>query len=187
MALTPPYTAIPDTDIDADSPITVALMTALRDNALNAAPVGASVSFCGPASEIPVGWLEEDGSAISRTVYAAAFTVMGTAFGVGDGSTTFNIPDSRGKSDIGVGTGAGLTARALADLGGEEDHQLTIAELASHNHSTPYAMGGSGVWKINQSSGSRASVYPVGSTGSNGAHNTMHPFIAKRRIVKVLG
>ena len=186
MANAPDYVAIPNTDLDADSPITVALMTALRDNALNAAPVGASISFCGPASEIPVGWLEEDGSAISRSVYADLFTVMGTAFGIGDGSTTFNLPDGRGKSDIGVGTGAGLTARAMADSGGEEVHQLTIAELASHNHSTPYAMGGSGVWKINQSSGSRASVYPVGSTGSNTAHNTMHPYLAKRKIIKAI-
>lgn len=56
-------------------------------------------------SSIPTGWLECDGSAVSRTTYAALFTAISTTWGTGDGSTTFNLPDMRGKVAVGDGTG----------------------------------------------------------------------------------
>ncbi len=56
----------------------------------------------------------------NSTMYAALFAVIGTTFGSGNGTTTFNIPDMRGRAPIGVGTGIGLTARALAATGGAE-------------------------------------------------------------------
>ena len=46
---------------------------------------------------VPTGWLEENGAAISRSTYSALFAVLGTTFGVGDGSSTFNLPDARGE------------------------------------------------------------------------------------------
>jgi microcystin-dependent protein len=54
---------------------------------------------------VPTGWLECDGSAVSRTTYSALFTAISTTFGTGDGTTTFNLPDMRGKVAIGAGTG----------------------------------------------------------------------------------
>lgn len=57
------------------------------------APVGASIGFY--ANSPPVGWLKENGAAVSRTTYADLFAVIGTRFGAGNGSTTFNLPDSR--------------------------------------------------------------------------------------------
>lgn len=57
-------------------------------------------------SSIPTGWLECDGSAVSRSTYSALFTAIGTTWGSGDGSTTFNLPDFRNRSPIGAGTGA---------------------------------------------------------------------------------
>lgn len=74
-------------------------------------------------------WLLCDGRAISRTTYANLFAVIGTTFGVGDGSTTFNIPNGSRKSLIGAGGGwtAGLVV-------GEENHTQTIAEMPSHSH-----------------------------------------------------
>jgi microcystin-dependent protein len=54
---------------------------------------------------IPVGWLECDGSAVSRTTYADLFAAISTTWGAGDGSTTFNLPDCRGRTAIGAGTG----------------------------------------------------------------------------------
>lgn len=66
-------------------------------------PIGTSLDFRG--STPPAGYLAEDGSAVSRTTYAKLFAVIGTTYGEGDGSTTFNLPDSRGRVTIGAGTG----------------------------------------------------------------------------------
>lgn len=65
-------------------------------------PLGTFKDFGGA---LPAGFLARDGAAVSRTTYASLFNVIGTTFGVGDGSTTFNVPDSRGRDTIGAGTG----------------------------------------------------------------------------------
>jgi microcystin-dependent protein len=82
----------------------------------------------------PAGWLLCDGSAVSRTGYAALYQAIGVAFGAGDGNTTFNLPDYRGRALVGAGQGTGLSARALGSKFGEEAHALSVAELPSHNH-----------------------------------------------------
>lgn len=82
----------------------------------------------------PSGWLECDGSAVSRTTYADLFAVLGTTWGAGDGSTTFNLPDMRGRAPIGAGTGAGLTARALAATTGGETTTLAVGNMPAHDH-----------------------------------------------------
>jgi microcystin-dependent protein len=88
-----------------------------------------------PTATPPGGWLLCNGQAISRTTYATLFSVIGTTWGVGDNSTTFNVPDIRGRVVVGsMGAGSGLTSRALAATGGEEAHVLSVAELASHSH-----------------------------------------------------
>jgi microcystin-dependent protein len=99
-----------------------------------AGPVGELVPFAGVAA--PTGFMVCNGQAISRTTYSGLFVVIGTVWGVGDGSTTFNLPDLRGRTLIGAGTGVGLSARSLAGAGGAETHLLTAAEsgLPSHNH-----------------------------------------------------
>ena len=55
-------------------------------------------------------------------------------YGVGDGSTTFNVPDLRGRTSVGAGTGSGLTKRILGVTGGEENVTLSISQIPSHNH-----------------------------------------------------
>lgn len=94
--------------------------------------VGAVQAYGGAA---PAGWLVCDGSAVSRTTYANLFAVIGTTFGAGDGSTTFNVPDLRGRGPIGSGTGSGLTARTTGQQLGNETHAMTNAELVNHTHS----------------------------------------------------
>lgn len=98
-------------------------------------PVGELAPFAGAAA--PTGFMICDGQAISRTTYSSLFAAIGTAWGAGDGSTTFNLPDLRGRTLIGAGTGGGLSARFLATTGGAETHLLTAAESGSpsHNHS----------------------------------------------------
>lgn len=95
-------------------------------------PTGAVQMYLGTTA--PTGYLMLDGSAVSRSTYSRLFALCGTTFGAGDGSTTFNLPDCRGRAIIGVGTGSGLTARALAATGGEETHVLATTEIPSHSH-----------------------------------------------------
>ena len=98
-------------------------------------------------SSAPTGWLLCDGSAVSRTTYAALFAVLGTAYGSGDGSTTFNVPDKRGKFGIGVdGTytrgSTGGAVSGTTSTAGSHNHTglsgsttLTTAQIPAHNHS----------------------------------------------------
>ena len=89
--------------------------------------------FAGPTA--PSGWTECDGSAISRTTFSTLFAAIGTTWGVGDGSTTFNVPDLRRRTMVGRGgTGSGTLANTLGSTGGEEAHAQTSSELATHSH-----------------------------------------------------
>jgi sugar lactone lactonase YvrE/microcystin-dependent protein len=90
----------------------------------------------------PNGWLLCNGSPVSRITYSALFAIIGTTYGTGDGSTTFNLPDTRGRTPIGTGTGSSLTARTLGQTGGAETHTLTTNEMPSHSHSGTTATDG---------------------------------------------
>ena len=125
-------------------------------------------------STAPSGWLLCQGQAVSRTTYAKLYSVIGTKWGSGDGSTTFNLPDLRGRAPIGAGTGTGLTARTLGDISiGEEAHKLTSSEAAqkgvstngmSANASHKHEMGYKSVDRGSGSTGTR--MGPYGSTTS---------------------
>lgn len=80
----------------------------------------------------PTGYLFCDGSAVSRDTYAALFAVIGTTYGAGDGSTTFNLPDLTGRVPLGVSS-----THILASTGGSETVTLIEAELPSHTHEVP--------------------------------------------------
>lgn len=99
-------------------------------NSMVLVPTGTVVSFI--KTSAPSGWLICDGTAYSRTFYNKLFSVIGTTFGGDVG--TFNVPDLRGRTIIGIGTGVGLTTRNLGDTGGEESHTLTLSEIPSHSH-----------------------------------------------------
>jgi len=80
--------------------------------ATNAVPVGSIMPFAGDASKVPAGWLLCDGKAINRLEYLNLFNVIGTAWGVGDNATTFNLPDMRGMFLRGVSGDSGKDADA---------------------------------------------------------------------------
>ena len=75
-------------------------------------PTGSEITWA--TATLPTGWLEENGAAISRSTYSALFAVIGTEYGVGDGSSTFNLPDARGEFIRGWDHGAGTDPDAAA-------------------------------------------------------------------------
>jgi microcystin-dependent protein len=95
-------------------------------------PPGTVLNYA--SSSAPSGWLLCDGSAVSRSLYNALFNIISTTYGIGDGATTFNLPDMRGRSILGFGEGAGLTNRVMGANGGAETHTLTVDEMPAHNH-----------------------------------------------------
>lgn len=95
-------------------------------------PVGSMTMFGG--SSAPTGWLMCNGSAVSRTTYASLFAVIGTTYGVGDNSTTFNVPDLLGRVPMGAGAGTGLTSRTLGAELGSESTTLTSSHIPEHSH-----------------------------------------------------
>jgi microcystin-dependent protein len=146
-------------------------------------PIGAMLSW--GTTSAPTYWKLMDGSAISRTTYSALFAVIGTTFGAGDGSTTFNVPDIRGRCWIGTGTGTGLTARTLAATGGEQTHTLLEAELPSHDHdisSFPANVAAYGAGGSTAAVSSGATVQ-TGATGGGTAFNVMQPYLVLTGII----
>lgn len=89
---------------------------------------------------LPTAFLIPDGRAVSRTAYALLFSKIGTKFGAGDGSTTFNLPDARGKALMGAdalfgGTALGLVPSAVFGTSiGEASHVLSSNEMPAHKH-----------------------------------------------------
>lgn len=93
-------------------------------------PAGIVMPFAG--STAPQGYLLCDGSAVSRTDYADLFTAIGTTYGAGDESTTFNLPNLSGRVVLGVSQ-----SHSLGTTGGEATHVLTEQELPAHTHTVP--------------------------------------------------
>jgi microcystin-dependent protein len=148
---TNPYWTI-DQVVSPQAAILAAL--AAYEASLAGVPIGGMMPYAGATA--PSGWLLCYGQAVSRTTYAALFAVAGTAYGIGDGSTTFNLPDKRGRASIGAdnmgGTpanrvteaGSGVNATAVGNAGGSQLAQedtitatstaLSVVSDPSHSH-----------------------------------------------------
>ena len=104
------------------------------------APTGSIVDFAGTV--VPSGWLECNGTAYGRTggdpsPQVALFAAIGTTWGPGDGLTTYNVPNFARRTRVGRGgVGTGTLGNVVGNVGGEESHAQTVAEMANHGHST---------------------------------------------------
>jgi microcystin-dependent protein len=116
----------------SDSSQTLGVKWANANDTYFPTPTGAVISFAG--STAPTGYALCDGSAIARSTYANLFAIIGTTYGAGDGSSTFNVPNLKGRTVVAYDVGQS-DFNALGKIGGETTHELTVAELASHLHS----------------------------------------------------
>lgn len=123
-------------------------------------PVGTPLLW--PTATAPAGYLLCNGAAVSRTAYAALFAVIGTTFGAGDGSTTFNLPDTRNRMPIGAGS-----LYAVGGTGGSKD-----AIIVSHTHTASLAGSGSGTANTGGSHTHTYKTYGLGNNGLSGNANT---------------
>lgn len=174
------------------------LLTVLA--AIAVTPSGTIAAFAGDEISLPIGWLICNGQAVSRTTYAALFAVVGTTYGVGNGSTTFNVPDFRGRVALGKdnmgGTSANVVGNPLADvLGGTlgaETVALNVNDLPSHTHSynDKVVSNGTGGSDLGPANTNTTSAYTditgrtTSATGSGTAHANMQPSIALNVMIK---
>ena len=144
-------------------------------------PIGTILEFGG--TEPPENWLLLNGQEVDRVAYAELFQLYGTAYGEGDGSTTFNLPDFRGKVPIGLDE-RDEDFNTLGNTGGEKTHKLTVAEMPSHSHGlTVRGSATSTSWIIDFQNVTGQST-STGSTGGSQAHNNLQPYIVINYIVK---
>lgn len=145
--------------------------------------------------QAPAGWFFCTGQTVSRTTYAGLFRVIGTTYGVGDGSTTFTLPDLRGRMPIGAGTGTatGATAQTLGSqpttgAGGEQTHVQLQAELATHAHGLTNALtyvGSGGSNTVSAPGGADFVFRTVTDTnGSNTPMNILSPVSVVNFIIR---
>jgi len=177
----------------------------------NAIPPGVMMPFAG--SSPPTGYLLCNGAAVSRTTYGDLFSVIGTTYGVGDGSTTFNVPNTKGKVLVGYNSSES-EFNSLGETGGEKTHTLSTSEMPSHYHNISlttstngahthsYKKGDPSDNSISDTSGSHDEYDDLsattgsagnhnhtvngnsGATGSGSAHNNLQPYITLNHIIK---
>lgn len=160
----------------------------LNSSAISALmPSGSLMPYAG--SSAPIGYLLCDGAAISRTTYSALFALVGTTYGSGDGSLTFNIPDLRGRviagqDDMGgssadrlTGFTGGVDGDVLGGSGGAETHGLSQAEMPAHRHLAVHGPITSSVPYYHSSPGPNTTL--TGNFGGGTPDDTVHESYTK--------
>ena len=161
-------------------------------NSFDTVPVGAQIPFTGTV--IPSGYLLCDGRAVSRTTYKDLFAVIGTTYGAGDGSTTFNLPNMTGKVPVGYkasDTYFGTLGKSL----GASTVKLTINQMPKHTHSSPYNAGAqwlgsagyansNGAWSNGYVFNRDENVGSLKNTGGDQAHDNIQPSLVVNYIIK---
>jgi len=158
----------------------------------------------------PRGWALCDGQLLPISQHTALFSLLGTTYG-GDGRTTFGLPDLRSRSAVHVGTGPGLSNIRWGEKGGDENIQLTIGQMPSHNHAlgAPTLHATASPANTNTSVGNSLAMAPAYNdtdapvadmhadsvsnpaqtlnTGSSQAHNNRPPFLGIYHSIALIG
>lgn len=160
-------------------------------------PLGSVSAYAGDTP--PTGWLICDGSPVSRTTFAGLYALVGNRFGIGDGTTTFNLPDLRGRfirgTDAGSNRDPDSAARTAMNTGGATGTftgSVQGDEYRSHTHgaSTNFSYLGAGAGGLQAESGTGAFTSPVGfttaaSTAASGGNETRPINAYLNYIIKV--
>lgn len=146
---------------------------------LGGPPPGAVTAYAGQSTSIPDGWLLCDGQAVSRTEHPGLFAAVGTTYGSGNGTSTFNVPNLTGRFPLGDNS-----ARALGDTGGDERVTLTTAQMPSHTHTVSGAAGSQTVQSGTGASVANTTDDTTTSAGGGDSHNNMPPYLVLHFIVK---
>ena len=170
-------------------------------------PVGTVLDFAG--GSLPSGFLWCAGQNVSRTTYSALFTAIGTTHGAGDGSTTFGVPDLRGRVGVGrddmggsaanrvTNAGSGITGTTLGASGGAQNFTPSISKMALHGH--PFVMGETNLGSPNGAparattgitshgphtgAASTTAGQQIGGEGGGAAQETMPPALILNKII----
>lgn len=148
----------------------------------------------------PLNWLPADGRTMNIADHDLLFALLGTTYG-GDGQTTFHLPDLRGRTAVGTGTGPGLPTKSLGQSGGVEHTTLTANHLPAHIHSLPastqpatHATPAPGrVPAAAQNGGAYASAGPAahlqatGASGGQQAFSVRSPYLAMQWCIAING
>lgn len=177
-------------------------------------PVGAGLDWWGDEAGVPSNFMLAYGQAISRTTYSVLFAKFGTTYGSGDGSTTFNLPDKRGRAsaardNMGGSAASRLTSPingvTLGAAGGAQNITLTVNQIPSHNHyagilekgsgistfvygGTTTGVPGSAVFAHDSGYGNTTGAQQAitSSTGGGLAHDNVQPTIVCNYIIRVI-
>jgi microcystin-dependent protein len=156
-------------------------LNTLTSSISSAVPAGVIAQFGG--STAPTGWKLCDGTAYSRTVtYNNLFSAIGTTYGSGDGSTTFNVPNLKGRVPVGLDDSQS-EFNVLGETGGAKEVTLTEAQMPAHTHTSLILGSGGGSTGIPVTASANTNTN-TGSAGSGAAHPNLQPYIVVNYIIK---
>jgi microcystin-dependent protein len=150
----------------------------------------------------PNGWATCSGQLLPISQNAALFSLLGTTFG-GNGTSTFALPDLRGRAALNQGNGPGLTPRVMGEMAGQETHTLLSPEMPQHKHSVSASVAGDATAPANDfpgndsrtpyniynstSDGSLLNARMLGLTGGSLPHNNIEPYLATNFCIALAG
>lgn len=149
----------------------------------SAESIGVVKQFAG--SVAPAGYFICDGAAKSRSTYAGLFAIIGTIYGIGDGSTTFNIPNMQTRVPVGYSSGDD-TFGTLGNSGGEKTHTLVTAEVPALTVTINTRNNDSSAGDANAAVRAQAinTTMTATTNGGGGAHNNLQPYLTLNHIIK---
>ena len=150
-------------------------------------PIGSIIPYSGETA--PEGYSICDGKELNRETYKELFSIIGTTFGNGDGTSTFNLPDLKGRISVGLDS-SDTDFDTLGKTGGKKTHTLTIDEIPAHTHNLTYNTSGAGAntgGTVALGNTSTTSLFATLPTGGSKEHNNLQPYIVLNYIIKIYG